>query len=181
MEATGNLPTYSHEVKRSHRRLLRVVNWKPCSLRREGRAEDIDGELGNNDIVIMHGTAMRTWARGKHAPRLWSGDHFHSIQFGYGGSPFVNKSCGGTLLLNKRRFGSTLRLQKLLLPEPSLRGRVGAALVRSREESVWVGFAYFPPRPQKASELPMYIKTCEMVAQWLTVFWTAANTRSSPF
>jgi len=158
-----------------------VVNWNPCSLRQEGRVEDIDDELGKNDIVILSGTALRSWARGKHAPRLWAGKHFHSVQFGYGSSPFVNKSCGGTLLLSKRRFGNTLRLQKLLLPEPALRGRVGAALVRSREDSVWVGFAYYPPRPQKAAEMPVYIKTCEMVTEWITVFWTAARNTELAF
>ena len=69
------------------------------------------------------------------------------------------------MLLSKQRFGRP-KFKQLFNPPHNLRGRVGAVMMMGCNRFC-IGFAYFPPRPLKAKEMPAYLKCVQLVLQFL--------------
>ena len=119
------------------------------------------------DIITLTGTKY------KHQPYLAEpfskrkAGNSTMLGAGYGSGRYTNSHTGIGFLINNR----TLK-ENNLVEKGSISGdaRGGAAYVRfkARGGDFAVLGAYFPPKPSTKKDRPKYLKTCEMVANYLS-------------
>ena len=120
-------------------RLFRGIVLNPCSLARPYRAETISHECAKADVIALSGTQLKG---GVDQTTIVLHEHHREFRFGWRPTSFVNKSCGGSVFISRKRFPRPLVRSRPRVPEAS-QGRVGAIRICGQEDLL-LGFAYFP-------------------------------------
>ena len=141
------------------------MGYNPLAAVRVGRLEDISAELRGQDIVALVGTQCRARRGCTSEPiRLGLPEH-HEYRFPWSPGPFVNKSCGGSILLKKTRFPKP-NIAAVLKPTTGLVGRVGGLVIRG-DVQLAAFFIYWPPRPVDARSGVVYERTRSAIFEWV--------------
>ena len=141
--------------------LLRVVQYNPASTRTASRLEDICQEFEKRDIIVLVGTQEK--AKTENGIRELHVGPLTGIEAGYMPSPHANKSCGITVLWQKRRY----RRARVHLPPRQLWGRGAAVELGQGDGAHAVLGVYFPPRPRTVAGLAKYRRTVTALAKWV--------------
>ena len=116
------------------------------------RVDDISEELSHQHCVGLIGTMRRS--TGDMMERYQKTRHHIALHWGWHRAENVNRSCGVSLLLCKKRY-SIKHIRKVFPIPKTLWGRLGAVLIEAGQERWCFIVAYFPPKPSGAAkELP---------------------------
>jgi len=161
-------------------RFLKIAEWNPANFGGAIRQELASLFFAKLDVIGVVGTAIRKVRREGHVQR-WPLQFHHFYSFGYVPSPRVNKSCGGGIMISKKRFGSRPPpLRRIIAPPLDLRGRCGM-LEFSGSLRIATGYLYFPPRPLLARTIAAYRQTVDEMTQWLFEALGQLNRGAIPF
>lgn len=163
LQLTSDVRQAGCSVPRQPMRLLRFVQLNPASTRKTYRTEEICGEFEHQDIVCLSGTCQRDQKNGS-CRRIDRGSH-EEFQWGYGSSPFVNKSCGISLLIRKSRLRN-YKVEHVLKVPSDLRGRIGRVIIISEMRYALID-VYWPPKPQLKKDQKAYKQTCVLIFERL--------------
>ena len=143
---------------------FRMASYNACSCIRPGRLDVIGGAFKNFAVLGVQGNRFRDDRGG--LPKVVLGLKHVEFRFGWSPSPFVNRSCGGSIFLSRDVFGDVPRIRQVLQPTPVLRGRVGG--IEMAGGSRWLFFfVYSPPKPRSAAEEQPYAKACHAIGEWM--------------
>ena len=146
--------------------LLNVAQLNPMHASSQDRLDTIAFHMKDFDIVTLIGTKY------KHQPYLQeslsrrrAGDST-MLDAGHGKGRYTNSHAGIGFLINNRTLKESNLVEKGAITGEA-RGR--AAYVRFKVRGGDFAFlgAYFPPKPSVKSEHSKYLKTCELVANYL--------------
>jgi hypothetical protein len=125
------------------------------------RELEISKTLSNMVVVGLMGTA-RLHPQG--CPAITRRTPYHiGIHLGWARSPFVNKSCGCTILLNS--FIKERDIRAVYAPPKSIQGRALAVQFRLGTQFALALVLYFPPKPA-SSKQSVYHKTINMMMRY---------------
>ena len=167
-------------------RLLQVATYNPCNILEWDRRWFVSNELRNVDVIGIVGTGIRNFGPANDPDTQVPTVHkinFHTfINFGWSRSPYINKSCGGTIAVRTARFpqsGGRIRPRQIFLPPRHLLGRAGAVLLPGHLRLLVV-FIYFPPRPLLARHRRNYEYVVQELVDWLFVTLHRADSGVKP-
>ena len=160
-------------------RLLRVGAYNPCNLTAPDRADLISDELSKMDIMGLIGTGRRHWGQAcDYTPLVWERLNHWEVVYPWQRSALVNRSCGGSIFLRKKRFARP-RAVKQFTPPDTIRGRIGCFIL-SGSLRVAPGFIYLPPHPLRARDKPDYLRTLRLIFDFLLEIIAALPTGTMP-
>jgi hypothetical protein len=126
------------------------------------RELEISRTLSNMAVVGLMGTS-RLHPQGCSATIRRTPYHI-GIHLGWAMSPFVNKSCGCSILLNTRLVKER-DIRAVCAPTKSIQGRALAVQFRLGTQFALALVLYFPPKPA-ASNQSVYHKTINMMVRY---------------
>ena len=97
------------------------------------------------DAIIVVGTGSRGLRQAPDQIMTRQLLYHTAYIFGWQRNALINRSCGGTILLNNHRFGRHPNIRRIFHPIPTLRGRVGGLEVGGALR-LTLFYLYFPPR-----------------------------------
>ena len=133
-----------------------IANFNPQTTRRPLRLEDISHQCYNFTFIGLLATGEPQDPYDPGAIISSTSQHI-AVKSGYGCSPFVNKSCGVTILLSRRYFNRK-DIKSVVTPPATLLGRALAVTVKNGHAHFLVIMRYFPPRPTRRNN-DIYTKT----------------------
>ena len=144
--------------------LLRVLLFNPKNLLGE-RAAYISSLTGNFDLACFPGTAIRASPFDQEVTSRCLPRH-HAYQWNWAPGRHTNKSAGLELWVGRRYKEEHVTRLYSGVPA-SIRGRVGAIRIRSGGADIIFAGAYFPPFTGRRCELEGYLKTIDLIIEFL--------------
>jgi len=137
--------------------------YNPLSLVSAYRSEEISEQLRSCDMIVIPGTKLK--AAKERAFTTQQLSCHRALHWGYGNSPFTNKSCGISILVNAKRFKSK-HIVEVGSPPQCLAGRGGSVRVKQGALHLKCIGGYWPVC-KSGSSRDAYLKTVRKMKEWI--------------
>ena len=147
--------------------LLNIAQLNPMHVSSQDRLDMIALKMKDFDIVTLIGTRYKLQPYLAEPFSKRKAGNSTMLDAGYGSGRYTNSHTGIGFLINNRTLKENNLVEKGAISGDA-RGR--AAYVRFKAKGGDFAFlgAYFPPKPSTKKDRSKYLKTCEMVASYLS-------------